>query len=264
MEMESAPFKQLNQRTNELVILDYNPSFSSHWIYDDIIPRKDCHFIKTTQLDNPFLPDGQRNEILAYEPTEENIKNGTADKYLWEVYGLGLRSNRTGLIFRDVTYIDKFPEEIERIGVGQDFGYVNDPSATVKAGVIGNNLYLELLIYEPTKNASILSPLLKAVVDDDQIIFADVDPVMISDLVRMRHRVFAAKKPKGSVKYGIGLINSYKIHIVKNRDFQREQENYTWRVVNGITLDEPVDKFNHAWDAARYAVMMNFRKNSID
>jgi phage terminase large subunit len=84
-------FKQLNQRCNEAFILDYNPAATDDWIYNDIIPRRDTHFIKTTQLDNPFLPRGQREEILRYEPTQFNIEQGTADDYMWPALACDLR-----------------------------------------------------------------------------------------------------------------------------------------------------------------------------
>ena len=48
-------FKQINMRTTEQIIMDYNPSEEEHWIYDKIIPRKDCTFIHSTYLDNPFI-----------------------------------------------------------------------------------------------------------------------------------------------------------------------------------------------------------------
>ena len=47
-------WQQLVFRTTEKIILDYNPSDEYSWIYDNVIPRKDAEFFKTTYLDNPF------------------------------------------------------------------------------------------------------------------------------------------------------------------------------------------------------------------
>ena len=55
--------QQLLFRTQERVILDFNPSDEYHWIYDKLIPRNDCDFFKTTYLDNPFIEDSIRKEI---------------------------------------------------------------------------------------------------------------------------------------------------------------------------------------------------------
>ena len=64
----------------------------------------------STQLMNPFLPKGQRDEILAYEPTTYNIKKGTADDYLLSGYGLGNRAATEGILFRYGNYNDSVPD----------------------------------------------------------------------------------------------------------------------------------------------------------
>lgn len=257
-------FDQAEMRCRKFWFMDYNPKVTLHYVYDRIIPRDDVGYLKSTFRDNPFISKQELNKILSYEPTAYNIRQGTADDYMWQVYGLGNRMAQTGLVFRNVTWVDSFPDNVERIGYGMDFGYTHDPTALVKVGVNGNDMFIELLIYQPTENAATLAPLLRATTQD-AIIWADsADPVMISDLSQTGLRVFAIKKFSGSIKYGIGLIKSYNVHLVKNHNLQREQENYTWRTINGISLDEPVDDFNHAWDAVRYCVMANFRRNDTN
>ena len=49
---------QLSLRTTENIYLDFNPSDPYSWIYDNVMNREDCTFIKSTYLDNPFLPVG--------------------------------------------------------------------------------------------------------------------------------------------------------------------------------------------------------------
>jgi len=57
-------FIQLNLRTESKIIIDYNPADLYSYIYDDIIPRKDCAFIKSSYLDNiDFLQAEQVEEI---------------------------------------------------------------------------------------------------------------------------------------------------------------------------------------------------------
>jgi len=49
-----------------------------------------------------------------------------------------------------------------------------------------------------------------------------------------------------------------KIHIVKNEFYlqvKKEQENYHLKEINGIAINQPVDKWNHFWDSARYRHM---------
>jgi len=262
LDVSQSIFDQAEMRCRKFFWFDYNPSVSLHYIYDSVIPRDDVTFLKSTYKDNPFISAAEKHKIESYEPTPENKRQGTADDYMWKVYGLGERMARSGLIFKDVTWIDDFPSTVELIGYGMDFGFTKDPTAIVKAGVLGNNLYLQLLFYAPTADANVLFPVLKSLGIDKETIFADsASPAMISDLNILGGSIYAIKKFNGSIKYGIGLINSYKIHIVKNRDFIKEQESYTYRIISGIETDEPLDKFNHGWDAARYNVMANFRRS---
>ncbi len=261
MELDKDAFKQLNQRCNEAFIIDYNPSATDHWIFDDIIPRKDTKFFKSTQLQNPFLPPGQRSEILKYEPTPENIAQGTADDYLWNVYGLGIRSAPEGLIFQHVTWIDTFPTNIEKIYYGMDFGFTNDPSAIARIGIDGRNLYAECLWYEQTISEAAVIEAVKSCVPANKIVWADSsEPGMIAACQRARLKVHSVNKFAGSIDYGISLEKKYKIHYVKSTAVQKEQANYKYRTVNGKRTNDPVDAYNHWHDAKRYALISSMAK----
>ena len=48
-------WQQLLFRTQDKIILDFNPSDEYHWIYDKVITRDDCAFFKTTYLDISFI-----------------------------------------------------------------------------------------------------------------------------------------------------------------------------------------------------------------
>ena len=256
-------FKQLNQRCSEAFLLDYNPSATDHWIYDDIIPREDTYFIHSTQIDNPFLPRGQREEILRYEPTLYNINHGTADDYLWNCYGLGLRSTPEGLIFQHVTWIDTWPTEgLEREYYGSDIGQTNSPSTIVKIGCDKKkmHLYIQMLAHAPTPSPNDYIPMIRACTPKDAIIWADSsEPGFIADARKSGLKVYGVHKFTGSIRYGIALMKKFKIHIVDCPEFRKEQSNYKYRQVNGIRLDEPIDGYNHLWDAARYAALSNLR-----
>ena len=87
----------------------------------------------------------------------------------------------------------------------------------------------------------------------------DDNPTMVSDIKGFGVPLYAIKRKPGSIKYGNGLINGFKVHAVRDADFRKEQENYKRKEINGIVLDEPIDGFNHIWEATRYAVMGQFR-----
>lgn len=254
-------FDQMEMRCRRFWWADYNPKVTDHWFYNQVCNRDDVTFLKTTFLDNPFISWAEKSKILSYEDTERNRKNGTVDKYMWEVYGLGLRSARVGLIFPDVTWIDKFPENVDHVVYGMDFGYTNHPSCIGRATVIGNDLFAECLLYQPTEDYSVLKPMYDVLVGHDPHCWADsADPGMIANFRRDGYNVFGVKKFPGSVKWGIDKLKGMNIHLVRNNDVRKEQENYAWMEIHGILLNEPVDAYNHFFDQLRYAVQMEFRE----
>ncbi len=259
MELNHEAWKQLNQRCNEAFFIDYNPSYTSHWIYNSIITRPDTKFFHSTLLQNSFLPNGQRQEILSYEPTAENIEKGTADDYMWKVYGLGLRASPKGAIFPHVNWIDKMPEG--NYFYGLDYGFTNDPTALTKICLQGNDLFVELLIYEPIDSATVLADAIRNCGITTEMITADTsdkynDVEMCKDLRNLGINIKKTSKAKGLL-HRIGLLKKHKINIVYNLNAKREQENYKWREVNGINVNEPIDKFNHFWDSLGYGYMGN-------
>lgn len=250
-------FDQAEMRCRKFWWMDYNPKYTDHWIYNSVQPRQDVAFLKTTFKDNPYVSEPERRKILSYEPTEQNIQNGTADEYMWNVYGLGLRSAPEGLIFQHVTWLNKFPDNIERVYYGLDFGYTLSPSALSRVGVDGSNIYLEALHYGPTTTENELIPILKQHCDG-KIVWADsADPGMIGKLRAANLQVYGANKFHGSIKYGISILKKYKIHLIDHAGVRREQSNYKFKEINGIRLDEPIDDFNHFFDACRMAAIMN-------
>lgn len=259
--VNQAIFDQLEMRCRRFWWMDFNPSVTEHWIFNVLGKRSDVKFVHTTMLDNPHIGQWEKKKIHGYEPTPDNIAAGTADDFMWKVYGLGLRASPQGLVFSNVTWIDNFPDDIERIAYGMDFGYTNSPTAIVKVGKNGNNLFVQKKFYHPVDNASDLAKAIESIDIGTSHLWADsADPAMISDLVLKGVRCFAAKKFPGSIKYGIDLIKQHKVHLVRDPDLRREFDNYKWRELNGVSLNEPVDDFNHAIDAFRYVCLMEYRR----
>jgi PBSX family phage terminase large subunit len=260
LDIDQVIFDQQEQRCRKMWWGDWNPKMTDHWVFNKILRRPDVSYLHSTFSDNPFISEFEKRKILSYEPTPENIANGTADDYRWNVYGKGVRCVPEGLIFPNVTWIDEFPQEIEREFYGLDFGYTNDPSALVKCGVNGHNVYFKKLIYTPTENADILGELLEKTMGKDKICWADsADPGMISDLRRQGFKIFAAKKFSGCIIYRNDIIKRYKIHIVRDPDFKKEQENYRYRMINGIKLNEPIDGYDHLFSGCGYACQHELR-----
>lgn len=264
---------QAEQRCRKFWWGDYNPNTTEHWVYNRLCDRPDVAFLKSTFLTNPYISKMERNKLLFYEPTHPddrdlplskrrkhpfNITNGTADDYMWNVYGLGLRSAPEGLVFQHVTYVDKMPP-LNQFYYGLDFGSV-DPTVLVRGGKKDKEAYYEKVFHEPTDNPDrIIELMVEHGISKLTPVWAD--SAAAGNIAYMRRKgwtVLPIAKPAGSVNFGIGLMKNYKIHLVDSPEFRKEQTGYKYRTVNGIKLSDPLDANNHCWDAARYLTMANF------
>lgn len=264
LDVSNPVFDQVEQRCRKFWWADYNPKATDHWWYTKTDNRKDVAHLKTTFKDNPHISAPERRKILSYEPTVENIQAGTADDYMWNVYGLGLRSAPEGLIFQHVTWIKEWPKGLANELFGLDFGYTNSPSVLTKVAIRKNELYAQKLFYAPTPSTNELEPALRLYCKGEATVWADPSGEsggrgMISQLRRLGYNIMATNTFPGSIKSGISIMKKYKIHLVDDPDVRKEQSNYKFRIIHGIKLDEPIDDFNHFWDAVRMPVMSNYK-----
>jgi phage terminase large subunit len=238
-------WQQLVFRTDGRIILDYNPSDSFHWIYDRVIPRDDCEFFQTTYKDNPFLDASIRQEIERLQDTDEDY---------WRVYGLGERGMSRATIFQ--FQVAEEPKG-QLISLGLDFGFTNDPTALVKVFKDGENLYIQELLYHTNlTNQDISDKLTQLGLTRFDEIWADsAEPKSIEELHRMGWNIKPTAKGADSVMAGIDILKRHKIYLVKDsHNAIREFQNYKWQEdKNGNLLNRPIDAFNHAIDATRYA-----------
>lgn len=214
-------------------------------------PRSDAIVTRVDYTDNPFFN-------LTGMPAEmELLRQQNYDRY-----------RHVWLGEYDISFESKvFPNvEIGRIEVppnispryGLDFGF-NDPSFVVKVYVLGRTIYIaaEAVGVVPLDQLPLL---LDAVLHDrGDLVRADSSqPGMIEFLNARGFGVRPARKGKGSVREGIALLQSYEIVIDPSCEQMREESRlYSWptdkltgKVIAGTN---PVDAYNHGWDACRYA-----------
>lgn len=282
LDEDDKAYQQLNGRCREIFICDYNPKYTEHWVYDKIKRRKDVKFLKTTFLTNKFLPEGERQEKLGYEPWHPedrslpiekrrphpvNIEQGTADEYLWRVYGLGEAAAAEGIIFEHATWIDKFPDYLKYIYV-MDFGFTVDPCYIGKYAEDDKNIWIEPLCYHPIETPGAihdfatglgLNPKIQTIADSSDKHrsekYGSVE--MVKGLKKLGWNIRKVRKNQ-SVIFWINSMKKKKIHIVKNHLFKeilKEKENYRMKTINGIAVNQPIDKWNHHWDGSRYGHM---------
>lgn len=238
-------WKQLLFRTSDKIVLDYNPSDEFHWIYDEVIPREDSDFHKSTYKDNPFLPETQVKEI-------ERLKE--VDLNYWRIYGLGERGVSEASIYTNWELWKKEEPEGETY-YGLDFGY-NHPTALVKIVIFDGGVYAKELLYKSGMTTQNIIDELKSLNLGRSKIFGDSSrPEIIQEIYRAGFNIHPTIKGQNSVKQGIDYIKRHKLFVdVDSFNLLKELKSYKWKVdKDGRILDEPVKINDDAVDALRYA-----------
>lgn len=241
--------KQLIMRTTGQVYLDYNPSITKlHWLYSKIIDvRDDVTFIHSTYKDNPFLEEAIVKEIERLQFTDPDA---------WRIYGLGEMGVSRSTIFNAYT-TDSIPEGCSLISYGLDFGYTNDPTALVAAYLSsdGQSIYLKEIAYATgLTNDDIIDILVANNISNRDTIYADsAEPKSIDYIKRKGYNIRPTKKGADSILSGIDTLKRYRLYYT-GRNLQMEFTNYRWKEdINGEPTNKPIDRYNHAMDAVRYA-----------
>jgi phage terminase large subunit len=237
-------YQQLILRTTDKVYLDYNPSDPYSWIYDKVITRDDCTFIKSTYKANPFLDKDTIAEI-------ERLKD--LDPDYWRVYGMGEIGSIQTMIFRNFQLVDEVQGKL--LGFGLDFGFTNSPTALVAVYQSDDNLYIKEMLYEKRLTNTDLANKMKEFRIDRQseIIGDSAEPKSIEEIYRQGFNIKPAKKGAG-IHLGIDIMRRYKLHITKDSlNAIKEFRGYKWATdKNGDVLNTPVKVNDHLIDATRY------------
>ena len=232
-------YAQLMQRCSGFAILDYNPSYDEHWIYDKICKREKTRYMHSTMLDNPLIPDNAKEQILSYEPTEYNIQHGTADKRKWQIYGLGKRASLEGLIYENWGYCKEIPKDIKKRGYGMDFGFSIDPTAIVDCAYDNrtNTLYLDEVCYRTHMESADIIRFYKNI-PSMKVMSESADPRLISEIRNSGVLIYAVQKGPGSLESSISVIKGYRMLVTERSvNLIRELKNYTWE------FDEKTKRF---------------------
>lgn len=233
-------FQQLNMRTEEKLIFDYNPSDSSSWLYK--LPPEESVLIKSTYRDNPFLPESIKRQI-------EDLKR--TDEALYQIYALGEKAISKSNIYNNWTFLGRKPQRFQSYVYGLDFGY-NHPSALIRVYWSDGDIWIEPVIYESYLTTSELIEKFKQLEIEKTVdILADYSrPEIIAELQNAGYNVNNANK---SVKMGINFVKTFGVYCQEDEALKKEYENYKWKKVGDIITEEPVKLYDDAMDAVRYA-----------
>lgn len=237
-------FQQLNLRTSEKLIIDYNPSDSDNYVYH--IPTDDVFDIHSTYKDNPFLEEAIIQQIEAYKTTDESY---------YQIFALGQRAFSKENVYNKWE-ITKKPEYLNSFIYGLDFGY-SHPTALIKIWFNPKmkELFLEEVIYEShLTSQDIISKMNERAVDKSATIISETArPEIIADLRRSGYKVIEANK---NVKDGLNCVKTFLIKISESSyNIIKENENYKYKKMNGVVTEDIVKLYDDAMDAIRYGSM---------
>jgi len=238
------------------VVLILNPATKEHWIYGKFyedkgvqpgsnIEQGDTCYIHTTYMDNLVnLPQSFLDEV-------DIMRERRPEKYKHSILG-GWLDKAEGVIFNNWR-LGKFTDT-GTVVYGQDYGFSQDPTTLVETSIDTSTktIYVRLHLYEKGLTTSMISDINKSKAGPSLIVADSAEPRLITELNAMGCNVVPAIKGPDSVSYGIALLQDYDIVVDEGSiDLIKELNNYCWLSQKSKT---PIDKYNHAIDALRYAV----------
>lgn len=239
------------------ITLTFNPWSERHWLKRRFFdtPDPDTFTLTTTYEKNEFL--GEEDKKLF-----EKMKVRQPKRY--KVEGLGHWGIAEGVIFDNWEEREFDHHEIAKMpgiksAFAMDFGYTNDPTAFIAALVDMENM--ELWVFDEHYQRGMLTKQIADMLKNKgyakERIIADNEGRVIDEL-RLLHkipRIEKAQKGSGSILGGIEFLKEFQIYVhPRCQNLMIELENYTWsKDKYDNQLNKPIDEWNHAIDALRYA-----------
>lgn len=243
-ELNYEDFMQINMRTRHKIIVDFNPSDPFSWIHERLLTESNAKLIKSTYLDNPFLPAAQVREI-------ENLIN--VDDNMYRIYVLGELPLGHEFIFPNISS-GTFPPDLDFV-YGMDFGF-NDPTTILQVAIADGKLYIKEILHESYLNSEqLIEKMDKLFVSKQTQIYADsARPELIDTINQHGYSCYPAKKGPGSVIEGIDLLKTHEIIIDPcGQKTWTEFRNYKYKKLKDRITDQPQGFNDHSIDAVRYA-----------
>lgn len=221
---------------------------------------------------NPYFGGVLKEEMEEDRETDLDLYN-----HVW--LGLPLKVSNS-VIFSGKCRVEAFDDELwrqaERIHLGADFGFAQDPATLMRCFILESDhptlerksrkLYVSHEAYAKGVELDDMPSFYDSVPGSREWpIKADsARPETISHLRRKGFAISAAEKWDGSVKDGITHLRGFDEIVIHSRCTELQKEAYMYRYkVDKNQVDErgqpqvlpiPVDKHNHCWDGIRYSL----------
>jgi phage terminase large subunit len=262
-----------------LSIISFNPPSKAHFLYKEFYTKvpegfngivDNVMYIHTTYLDN-----GQEN-MAAHNWNEYESLRKAYEYYLAthvedrellprEIFRMyreykttilgGFRDVAEGVIFEYTVGEYVAPEYGEVIGADQGFTH---PSTFIKVNVDQDKkkIYLKEIFYKTHATEDEIYEEIRYKVGNSRIWCDSAAPLFIRNLKNRGLLIKPCKKPK--IKDSIITLLNYELIVdPDSKNLQLELNNYRW---NDKKKEEPIDDFNHAIDAFRYAATMKLKE----
>ena len=236
----------------------FNPISKANWTYkrwfaEDAVINDDTIILKTTYLDNRFLPESYVKNL------EEMAETNPA---YYRIYALGEFCSLEKLVFANYKVKEFDRSAIQGdLAIGIDFGFTNDLCTIVSSLIDQQNkaIYIFDAWGERGKTNQELAEIIKAKGYSKSTIIADAaEPKSIEEIKRCGvYRIRGCIKGPDSILYGIQKLQQYQIIVSPNcQGLIEEFQNYGWKKdkITGEYINEPIDKWNHYIDALRYSL----------
>jgi len=249
------------------IILLLNPPAKDHWIIqrwfnleESGVPGYYIPKLKPEHTDTIAIRadyhSNEKNLASASIKQYENYQYTKPAHYYNMIKGY-VPETVQGLIYPNFKIIDELPDEARLKRRGLDYGYTNDPTAIVDVYEWNNAFIWDEVLYRRGASNKDIADVIKMQPEQVLVIPDSSEPKSNDELASYGISLVPAQKGQGSVNFGIQHCQEQTIFITK-RSFNiiEEKNNYAWTVdkKTGDTINTPVDMFNHAMDAGRYAM----------
>lgn len=238
-------FEELEVRTKEFIILDWNPVSEFWWDTDVKGKRTDAEELRLTYLDN----EGLSKEIV------DSIEQRRNRPGWWQVYGLGLLGEVEGKIYKDWKIIDEIPHEARLEVRGLDFGYTNDPTVLQDIYKYNDGFITDEQMYQKGMSNKQIADFILNLPNPQTLVIADsAEPKSIDEIKSYGVNIIGAIKGQGSVMQGIQFVQDQRISMTKRSiNTIRCYRNYLFETdKDGKILNKPEHTFSDPMDAIRY------------
>jgi phage terminase large subunit len=275
------------------LIASFNPVDKMKWTYNEWYRKEEFTYSK---IDRIPVEDEKGNKVIYEYRTDVMHSNYKMNRFLpiaqraqleqlilkdqsfYIIYALGDYADIRNKIYTNIKKIEDIPvkDEWEFEYAGLDFG-THDPMALLDIYQDGFDIYFKQIYYQPGKTLVELKAYLTEIgYSTSKIIYCDSaspdkiatlrdEEITYKDVKLKGFNAVGAIKGHGSIKAGIDYLKSFTLHIrAEDIETWNDFYMYKWKEDrNGNSIEEPVGKFDHACDAARYGVHGNYRIGNV-